>query len=143
MNFLPVIMTAMSMKMGEKKSEKKSYLKKQIEEDYLDNTTKQQINTNYEQLLNELNNRNFIMQVRKEIEEDNMPINRLKQCIRYKNYNTSLEILNNETLSTNELYELLAYLEFIDKSTPNSNFQNIIIRETIHQKINTLEYVLK
>lgn len=144
MNFLPVIMTAISMKEGEKRRTNwRRQLKKEYEEDNQDKEIKEQIKKTYNKLLSELDTRNFITQVRKEIEEDQMPINRLKMCIDYTNTKASLNILNNEWLSTDELSEALAYLEVIETAKPRSKLENIVIRETIHQKLNSSEYILK
>lgn len=144
MNFLPVVMTAISMKEGEKRRTNwLRQVKEEYKEDNQDKEIKEQIKKTYDRLLSELDTRNFITQVRKEIEEDQMPINRLKMCIDYTNTKASLNILNNEWLSTNELCEALAYLEVIERAKPRSKLENIVIRETIHQKLNSSEYILK
>lgn len=144
MNFLPVIMTAISMKEGNvRRTNWRRQLKEEYEEDNQDKEIKEQIKKTYDRLLNELDTRNFITQVRKEIEEDQMPINRLKMYIDYTNTKASLNILNNEWLSTDELSEALAYLEVIERAKPRTTLENIVIREAIHQKLNSNEYILK
>lgn len=91
------------------------------------------------QLMNELNVRNLIMTTRQEIEEEELPFNRLKRCIQNGLHTIVITILHSNAFSKDELYDALNIVAFHNQKNPRSLAVNKIMYNAILDEIHILD----